>query len=201
MDKCYSAIIKDVQINTPPVKVTYPKVSGLSNPFVQVAVNEKIYALVYSMINEQFKNFENIVEMVGIYEVELNQEGLLSISFENYTYWYHAAHGMTIKRSITLDLCTGETYIFKQLFVPGSDYISRLNEIVKEQITEQEIPLIEDFETIDRDQEYYLTPNALVIYYQLYRYTPYAYGFLKFEIPYSEISDIINPSGPIARLI
>ncbi len=201
MDKCYSAKIKDVLINKPPVKVTYPRVSGLSNPFTQVTINEKIRSLVYSMINEQLSNFENVVEMLGTYEVELNQKGILSISFENYTYWYHAAHGMTIKRSITLDLCTGETYKFKELFTPGSNYITKLNRIVKEQIAEREILLIEDFESIDRDQEYYLTPNALVIYYQLYRYTPYAYGFLKFEIPYSEINDIINPNGPIAKLI
>jgi hypothetical protein len=201
MEKCYSATIREMSINRPPVKVAYPKVLGLSNLFVQVAINEKIINLVHSLINEQMGSQENIVDMIGTYEIKLNEKGLISIYFENYIYWYHAAHGMTVARSITMDLCTGATYKFRDLFKPGSNYTARLNEIIKAQIAEREIPTIEPFESIDTDQEYYLTPNALVIYYQLYRYTPYAYGFLEFEIPYTEIADIINPQGPIAKLM
>ncbi|MPN33586.1 hypothetical protein SDC9_181075 [bioreactor metagenome] len=45
----------------------------------------------------------------------------------------------------------------------------------------------------DSGQEFYLTTKELVVFYQLYEYTPYVYGFLKFSIPYEQIADLLEP--------
>ncbi|HOL11213.1 MAG TPA: RsiV family protein, partial [Bacillota bacterium] len=76
-----------------------------------------------------------------------------------------------------------------------------INQIVQEQIIEQQIPMLTPYEGVGPDQEYYLTPDSLVIYYQPYVYTPGAYGVLEFTIPYTQISGIVCPVGPIGEII
>ena len=42
------------------------------------------------------------------------------------------------------------------------------------------------FEGVPEDAEFYLKDNAVVLYFQLYEYTAYAYGFPEFELKLKE---------------
>ena len=127
--------------------------------------------------------------------------GILSLRFEAYYYPEMAAHGVTGVSSVTLDLKTGHEYEFYQLFGKGSNYQAVLNQIIQAQIVASQIPLLKPFAGVGPDEDYYLTPDSLVIYYQPYVYTPGAYGVLEFTIPYSQIGGIIDPDGPIGRIL
>lgn len=135
------------------------------------------------------------------YDVLLNKNGIMSILSSSYMYMQGAAHGMAMRTAINMDMTTGRLYSLQDLFRPGVDYKKKLNNIIKNQIAENNPPLLRDFEGINDNQEYYLTDKELVIYYQLYDYTPYAYGFLEFYIPYESISGIIDKKGPIGRVV
>ena len=195
------AIISTEYIRNELMDVEYPRVSGLSNIRVEMQINRDIHHLVLQMISEQTPPGSSNTSITARYQVPLTMQGLLSIRLENYAYTPPAAHGITIVRSLTFDLNTGAVYKFSDLFNPDSSYKEALNQIIEKQIEKRQIPLINEFEGISDKQEYYLTPNSLVIYYQLYELAPYVYGIVEFPIAYSEIKDYINPAGPIARLI
>lgn len=196
-----SATISTEYIKNKLIDVEYPRVSGLSNAKVERQINQNIRSLVEQMISEQISRGGSKTTIIAKYKVPLNQKGLLSIKFENYAYTPPAAHGFTIVRSLTFDLNTGVIYGFSDLFNKDSDYKAVLNKIIEKQIEEREIPLLVEFKGVSDDQEYYLTPNSLVIYYQLYELAPYVYGIIEFPISYSEIKNYINPDGPISKLI
>ena len=61
--------------------------------------------------------------MIGEFEIKNNQRQVLSLSLSNYTYHYHAAHGMTYIKSLTFDLQKEKQCKLKDLFKPGSNYI------------------------------------------------------------------------------
>ncbi|AFH59966.1 DUF3298 domain-containing protein [Paenibacillus caseinilyticus] len=185
----------------PRLDVKYPQVAGLRNGFVQRMVNHAILDAVYDLIRIQGYVQDKTKTITGTYHVKLHQKELLSLLYENYGYAEKAAHGITYQSSQTFDLEDGRLYALADLFKPGSDYIGRLSKIIAREFKERDIPMIAEFKTITPDQPYYLTDKAIGIYFQLYEYTPYVYGFPTFEIPFAEVKDIIDPQGPIGRLM
>lgn len=179
--------------------VAFPEVNNLTGA-PHHRVNRLIREQAFRAVPE-IEPVENIIQATSGYSTGVNHNSILSLRFEDYVFWEHAAHGITVVRSITLNICNAQVYSFSDLFDPAAPYRERVNAIIREQIAARQIPLLREFEGVYLEQEYYLTDSELVIYYQLYDYTPYAYGILEFAISYSQIEDAIDQSGPIARLM
>lgn len=176
--------------------INYPHVVEMSNNELQNKINETLRK--QSGIDYKGRPDETFRQD---YDVMLNNNGIMSILNQSDMYMKGAAHGMTMRNAINIDMTDGKLYALQDLFKPGSDYKTKLNAIIKKKLADDNIPLLREFEGVNEKQEYYLLDNELVIYYQLYDYTPYAYGFLEFYIPYENITDIIDKKGPIARII
>ncbi|MCW2276962.1 DUF3298 and DUF4163 domain-containing protein [Heliophilum fasciatum] len=191
-----------VPIMTANVQLHYPQVIGLPNPTVQQKINQTIFRQVYAIIYQQ-GYYENPTraQMVGSYEVKTNERGILSMSFTNYTYFYPAANGLTIIRSLTFDTHTGETYSLQSLFKEGSDYITPISADIQAQIKERQIQLTTEFTTIRPDQDYYIADKALVIYFQMYEITPRPYGLPAFPISVYALENIIDEQGPLGKML
>ncbi|WP_431027112.1 DUF3298 domain-containing protein [Lysinibacillus sp. LZ02] len=196
-----------VQIGTsiirggPNQTVVFPQVIGVQNGQWEHTVNRAIVQQTQQLINEQVGNMPTTVEeMIGTYEIKNNQRQVLSLSLSNYTYHYHAAHGMTYIKSLTFDMKNQKNYDLKDLFKPGSDYVKRLSDNIKAQIKRRNIQLLGEFTSIKPNQDFYIADKALVIYFQLYEITPYAYGFPMFPISVYDIQDIIDENGPLGRM-
>lgn len=142
-----------------------------------------------------------VVDAQSGYRTTLLKCGLLSLRFENYRYWWHAAHGNTQVTSITLDLKDGREYRFSDLFAPQSPYRKALTAIIRRQITERRITLLRPYEGVGPDEQYYLTETELVVYYQQYEYTPYSSGIPEFRIPLADLIELAALGGPIGRLL
>ena len=194
-----SAIIRDVRIEDECTDVVYPRVSGLADDMVEDRINRRIEAQVSAMIPAEGCGVYQ--EIKGVYEVEVNDRGILSVKFDVYTIRKQAANGIDEQRSLTVNLETGKVYRLYDLFKRNSNYKSVLNRIIQEQIEERDIPLIKDFTGIDDYEDFYLTENALVVYFQEIEFTPHYVGIPEFTIPYSEIKNLVREDGPIARLI
>ncbi|MCC5911792.1 MAG: DUF3298 and DUF4163 domain-containing protein [Clostridiaceae bacterium] len=183
------------------IGLTYPDVVGLKNQEAEVKINGIIQEEIYKMIVEQGYEEDYTKEIWGEYEVKLIDEEVLSILLYIYSYSKGAAHGMTALKAINVSLEKGEVYELQDLFIKNSGYIETINEIVKEEIHQRDIPLLVAFETIDKKQDFYLTSEALVVFFQLYEYTPYVYGIPKFSIPYRVLVDKIDEVSPLNHLI
>ena len=187
--------------NGPDLQVFYPRVVKMQNRALEHLINTSIVAKTQELINLQVNQSPStVVEMLGTYEVKNNQRDVLSLAFSNYTYYYQAAHGMTYIKSLTFDLKQRKLLQLKDLFKSDSDYINRISSLIKVQIAERDIPLLEEFTTIQPDQDFYIADKTLVIYFQLYELTPYVFGFPMFPLSVYDLQDIIIEDGPLGRL-
>jgi hypothetical protein len=185
----------------PKQTVYYPKAADMHNRTFQRVINRTIVQETQKLIHEQVGNMPSTVEeMQGSFEIKNNQREVLSLSLSNYTYHYHAAHGMTFIRSLTFDLEKEKLCSLKDLFRPGSDYVKRISDLVAIQIKQRDIPLLGEFTGIRPNQDFYIADKALVIYFQLYEITPYVVGFPMFPISVYDLQDIIEESGPLGRM-
>jgi|SRR5699024_9626983 len=183
------------------VTIYLPFVYGHPDEFTQYKMNRDIFQIVHSLIDEQsVQQNERLDEMLGTYEIKTNERSVLSIAFSNYAIYYKAAHGLTIMKSLTFDTETGKSFKLRELFKPDSNYIDILSEKVKKQISARNVPVFEPFTTIRPDQDFYIADKALVLYFQLYEITPYAYGFPIFPISVYELENIIAEDGPLAKM-
>ena len=185
----------------PKINIYYPHVFQMQNKALEKFINQSIVQKTQSLIDKQIAGAPSvIVEMVGTYEIKNNQRNVLSFTFSNYTYPDNAAHGMTYLNALTFDLNRGQKCTLNQLFEPESNYLDKLSALIKEQMEERNIPLINDFAGIQSDQPFYIADKTIVIFFQLYEYTPYAYGFPMFPISVYEVQDIIKEDGPLGRM-
>ncbi len=130
------------------------------------------------------------------YTVTYRQNCTLSLYYDRYEYT-GGAHGNTVRRSDTWNLQTGRRLSLSQLFPGNANYRTYLIRTIQKQIADQikagDNPYFEDYEknvsNSFNQSNFYLKPEGLVIYFQLYEIAPYAAGIREFVIPYS-------PRGP-----
>lgn len=194
------ATIQTYRIDQPKLDVYVPVVTGLSNHFAQQHINQTILSLTNYLIHEQGYPQNPQTESSGYYEIKTNERDVLSLSLLNYAY-SGGAHGLTLIRSLTFDTTTGQSYQLQDLFKPGSNYVQRLSDIIRGQIEKREIILLDEFIEIRPDQDFYIADKALVIYFQLYELTAYAYGFPYFPISVYELRDMIREDGPLGKML
>ncbi|MCI1945463.1 RsiV family protein [Clostridium luticellarii] len=201
--KTDSVKLNEQKLSPTNFSINYPVISNEKETESITKINNAIADEVGKLFRSQvlLPEVVDFHDVLGNYETMLNEKNILSILFSMGTYINHAAHGYTKYSSITANTETGQIYDFSDLFNPKVYYTKVLNELAMQYIKENNIDLISEYKGITEDQQYYLTPENLVLYYQIYEYTPYVYGLFKIEIPYNEITGIISPASPIARLI
>jgi hypothetical protein len=198
------ALITDIKVENPGLNITYPKVSGLKHKSAESGINRYIKKEVHRLIKHEGYGIDENKKFTGDYTVKLNRRGTISIIFELFSFVKGSDRGTTIRRTFNLSLKDARVYYIHDLFsrkVKKIKYISRLNDLIKNQIEYKGINLSEEFNSIDSEQQYYLTENSLVIYFDPCALSAGDYGFPEFEIPFFEIEDIINTKGPIGRLL
>lgn len=181
--------------------VYYPQVTIGEDASWEYRINQAIIEQVNDLIALQIGNMPTSVEeMLGFFEIKNNQRHVLSLSLSNYTYHQQAAHGMTYIKSLTFDLQQQKICQLADLFTPGSNYIQIISNLIKQQIEERELLLLEEFTQIQPNQDFYIADKALVIYFQLYEITPYVVGLPMFPILVFDLIEIIDENGPLGRM-
>lgn len=190
-------IVQAVRLTRPKTEIWSPFVSGLPNLEAQSRIRQSLQEAERSLEARQGPLDDPRAEMQGWFEVKTNERGVFSISLYNYAYT-GGAHGLTLQTSRTYDTDTGRAYALGDLFKPGSPYLERLTELVREQIRRRDIPVFENTQvTVTPDTDFYIADRALVLYWPLYAITPYVYGFPYFPIPVFDLSDIVREDGPL----
>lgn len=194
--------IQTLQVNLGKNQIVYyPQVILYENSVWEQQMNRAITEQVNELISLQVGNMPSTIDqMLGLYEIKNNQRQVLSLSLSNYTYYQHAAHGMTYLKSLTFDLKKEQICKLKDLFIPGSDYVQQISKIVEKQIQQRDIPLLNGFTKIQPNQDFYIADKTLVIYFQLYEISPYYVGFPMFPISVFDLEKIIDENGPLGRM-
>nr|WP_263323215.1 WG repeat-containing protein [Neobacillus sp. Marseille-Q6967] len=131
---------------------------------------------------------------VGDFNLPFFQKDLLVVEITGYDYPFCAAHGMPVRRYAHINVKTGRLYELKDLFKPEHNYVNRISNLIKDQIKNNEeysYVFPDSFKEISTDQPFFITENALNIYFAPYEIAPYAAGFPTFTIPFSQITSLI----------
>lgn len=176
--------------------VYYPVLGNLKDLKVQETINTKLRDM---WIDKKIKPTDNLdYSYEGNFKIGFNRKNLLELQKSAYDYPFGAAHGMPVMDYVHIDTKTGSFYQLEDLFKDGSDYVKVLSDILKKQIDEhaEEMGIWPDsYKGIRPDQPFFLSSEALMLYFTPYEIAPYAAGFPTFTVPFAEISDIINKNG------
>ena len=174
----------------------------MDDHFVQQTINQKIFQLTESLFQQQFQQQGEYVfdQMIGTYEIKTNQRFVLSLTLSNYAIAAGAANGLTLMKSLTFDIRTGESYQLVDLFQPGSEYVTKLSDIVQKQIKIRDIPTVGTFNGVSPNQDFYIADKCLVLYFQVNVFTPHYVGFPMFPISVYELESIVTDNGPLGRM-
>jgi len=196
-----SSNIRNVSIAPSSFKTDYPIIEGLQNENVQSNINGSIIEKLNSMFNSAvfLPEQTNFNEIVSSYILSLQRNGLISILFYLYTNTM-GGNENTVYSSLVIDANTGQEYDLEDLFNPSSNFRERLSQLAVQRAMAENIPFTENFEGNIENQQFYLTPDALVLFYQPGEYTPASYGLFEIAIPYSDIRDLFSQTNPISRM-
>jgi len=175
--------------------VYYPQVMGMRDAASQEQANRRLREL--SEVKDVPAG-QLDYSYTGDFEVPFFRKSLLVLELNAYHYPWGAAHGMPSLVYAHLNMTNGRFYALKDLFLPGSDYVKTLSDIVGEQIKTDphyEFLFPDSYEGIKPDQPFFVTADALHLYFQPYEIGPYAVGFPTFRIPFADIMGIIDVEG------
>ncbi|MGI6175355.1 MAG: DUF3298 and DUF4163 domain-containing protein [Christensenellales bacterium] len=204
------------------LSIIYPKVALPRNSSVQEMINRQIRAQVHSFYGRASKDlYQQAVaaykdaqksgfpfhhyEAVLQYEITYNLHCHLSIYRDQYEFT-GGAHGSTIRASDSWDLANGRSLLLSSLFPPGENYraflIKQLLAQADQQMQQNPGIYFEDYPGLIikyfNDENYYLTPTGVAVYYQQYEIAPYATGIVVFTIPYDTLQ--WRPACPASSL-
>jgi len=145
--------------------------------------------------------------MLEIQHSVVGQRGdIWSIQFLNYFYADGAAHPGHYSISVNYDLANGREVTLDELFLPGSDYLTVLADICKNDILTRN-PGFETFISgADPLPENYTRWNLsddgfLIITFDEYQVAPYAAGPQTVNIPLSQLQSIANLNGVLSLFV
>ncbi|WP_342551285.1 WG repeat-containing protein [Paenibacillus sp. FSL R7-0652] len=176
--------------------VYYPQVEGLSNQAEQNQLNARLKEL--SQVKAIPADQQLDYTYTGDFDITFYQQLLLQLQLTGYNYPAGAAHGMPTMVYAIINLSDGRLYELKDLFKPNSDYVKVLSQIVGEQIKndpQYSYVFPDTYTGISANQPFFVTADALHLYFNPYDIAPYAAGFPTFTIPFSQIISIINTEG------
>lgn len=188
--------------------ISFPCIEGLENKTVQHNIDNELKQYFTDEIAQGTSNntsddtSDYQWSYDSTYSVQKNNN-LLIVEKSDYLFPIGAAHGQPSKVYYYIDLKTGNFYEMKDLFKAGSKYLDKLTSLVK-----QKLDLNSRVQKVlYGDTYYYAEPSvysgqcfligtdSIKFIYQPYEIAAYAYGFQELEIPYGQISDIINKEG------
>ncbi|GAF66946.1 DUF3298 and DUF4163 domain-containing protein [Alkalihalobacillus trypoxylicola] len=193
--------IKARHIVEPRIDIYFPQLTSLTNKTIEKQLNERIETQVYRMIRKQGYLENKDLEITGGFDVKNNQQNIFSVTNSHYSYSKGAAHGLTMVRSLTMDVELGKVYTLRELFKKDAPYQKKINEQINLQIKERKMDLLNEFKGIHPNQFFYVADKTLVIYFQLYDLQAYVYGLTYFPISIYLLQDILDEDGPLGKLL
>ena len=116
---------------------------------------------------------------------------MTSLYTDQYTYT-GGAHGSTIRTSDTWDFSSGRYLTLADFYPHNPSYregiYRNLEQQVKEREKESSSTYFDDYSSLIRStfkpENFFVTPNGIVIYFQQYDIAPYSTGIPEFLIPF-----------------
>lgn len=191
----YSAASKDSNCI---VDIDYPEFQGLKEKYIQDTLN---LFFKNEFVNEDEINISDCDPKFGSTleincYVEYNSKEVVSIV--QYFYIYNGgAHGYYGHNGYNLDVRNGKMFSLDDLIKSSAfDELSKFSEkkLIEMYEVEEfiEIGFFEEKLVITETQDFYFTPNELVIEFDPYEIGPYVMGDIEIFLPWKEIKNLLD---------
>jgi len=193
------------------INIEYPQINGIESDTVETKIN--------SFLEEEFKQsipwYEEILSDSAEYQdypyelgysfetgfqVQFNSQKFISIVLNHYQFT-GGAHGNYF--ALGYNISTDEAKVLTLKDIIREDSFELLTYECEQAILETyeansliEAGTFENELVIPEDQDFYITPTALVIQFDPYEIGPYAMGEIVAEIPFEKIIDILQVNLP-----
>jgi hypothetical protein len=190
------------------ILIDYPVISGMENLNIQGKINKKLEEIFIAKHREGSEKDATTGEFFITFETYFDVaqiKNLLIITRWEYFYEIGAVHGQTFKNVSHIDLLTGQFYELKNLFKNNCRFTEKLISIVHNKFTlskgseEWNVYLVEKIDSLPSNQEFIITKNALIIYYQKYEIACFAAGFPSFTIDFNDIDHLFDKNAPFYK--
>ena len=137
------------------------------------------------------------------YEVLYNQNGLLSLRVWVSIYMKGAAHPGSFSNTFNYDLSAGRLLVLDDLFQPDSQYLTVLAQFCQAEISRRDSAFWPDGAGPDpaNYRSWNLSEDGLLVTFDEYQVAPYAAGPQSVLVPYSTLSGLLKPGGPVERVL
>jgi hypothetical protein len=136
------------------------------------------------------------------YEVTYLDNTLVSTVLYFSAYLAGAAHPNSYTYTVTIDLASGRELGLGDLFLPGTDYLSRISEICVQELTSREALMFPEgaYPTEENYRLWNISPEGLGVRFDPYQIAPYALGPQNVMVPFDSLSNLIDPAGLLVNI-
>lgn len=189
-------------------EINYPQFKSANSKddldYINAYYNEKAVLLetftekvLFPQAVEQYKESQKIsvpfhpYELMQVFCVTYNQSYILSLYYDQYIFT-GGAHGNTVRYSNTWNLKTDSILMLKDFFPfnPGykADIITAINTYIAKEKAAGRSDYFDEYKQNVTDEfnenNFYITPEGIVVYFQQYQIAPYSSGIPQFLIPF-----------------
>ena len=198
---------------TPPFRITAqtPQLTGSDDPRV-AGFNQRLNELVKKEVDTWRQSFlQNTGPVVGngstldaTYTLISQTGDLWSFKFDFNFYSDGAAHPGLYSITLNYDLGQGKELALADLFLPNTNYLQTISNYCVSELSKQpgfEGPFAEGAQpTPENYRNWNITPEGLLITFDMYQVMPGASGPQQVLVPYSELRGLINPEGVLRTI-
>jgi hypothetical protein len=192
------------------ISAQIPQLTGSDDPRVS-AFNQRLKDLVTKEVDVWRENFKQITlvsngsTLDGIPNLVSQIGDLWSFKFDFRFYADGAAHPGLYSLTLNYDLGQGRELTLDDLFVPGSNYLEVIANYCIAELSKQP-----GFDGLFADganpkpenyKNWNITPDGLLITFDMYQVAPGASGPIQVLVPYSQLQSALNPQGVLAGFI
>lgn len=174
------------------ISIIMPQIKGLGNKEKENEINEEIESYtdkwlkeIVDAANEFYKGDEHPFAPYAAYVRYSAENKQDPVSFYiDYYQFTGGAHGITVRKPYNIDRESGKKLTLQDLFKPGYDYKSILEKGIRDEINKNPDNYFlgkEGFNGITGKENFYVTKDKLVIFYEHYEIAPYAAGIPEFD--------------------
>jgi len=189
-----------------------PQLTGSNDPRV-VAFNQRLNDLITKEVDTWRQNFQSLPvtpnstgSSLAVTYILISQVGdLWSFKFDFSFYADAAAHPGLNSMTWNYDLGQGRELTLGDLFLPNTNYLETISNYCLTELSKQ--PYADSFfldgakPTPENYRNWNIASEGLLVTFDAYQVAPGAAGPQQITVPYSELTPLVNPQGPLAVFI
>lgn len=188
---------------------------GIAYPYLETGAENGFNQAVKTLVDGIFGEFKaslanapiveddslavNLNSLSMDYRLYFSSDDLISVYFNLSEYHAGAAHPNPYSAVLNYSLARDRELKLDDLFIPGSDYLQAMSGYCASHLKDNEAFMFEEGikPLPDNFRNWNIVPEGILVTFDPYQVAPYAAGFIRVIIPFSELSPYLAKDAPL----